>query len=107
MESDTEVFLNGSVKFPFGLEAPWKSRFYAEQYVRNQWVSGMVDRKIPDMCDWKLNPAEIWYPYLKDQTNCPIPIDVNILRLTHCRFEVKFLFFSGKLELGHVPVEVP
>lgn len=77
MESDTDVFLNGSVKFPKGLKPPWKSRFYAEQYVRNQWVTSMVDRKIPDQCFSGWNPVEIWYPYLENQTRCPIPAGVN------------------------------
>ena len=50
MESDNDIFLNGSVKFPKGMTAPWKGRFYAEQYIRSQWVTSGVDRRIPDIC---------------------------------------------------------
>lgn len=81
IESDTDIFLNGTVKFLKEVKSPWKVYAFAEQYVRDQWVVAMFNRKIPDYCAVMKNPGEFWYAMLKDKKGCPIPEGVNLNKL--------------------------
>lgn len=80
-ESDTDIFINGSVKILKKLESPWKSEYYAEQFYRDEWVRSPIQRKFDDLCKDFHNPTEMWYRLLKDIPGCPFSAGVNNLRL--------------------------
>jgi hypothetical protein len=77
VETDTEVFLNGTVKFLHEITSPWKTNVDLEEYVRSEWVPSVVQRRFADFCADLHNPAEPWYNNLKDQMGCPIPAGVS------------------------------
>lgn len=80
VESDTDIFLNGSVKIMKELKSPWLSEYYAEQFYRDQWVRSPIQRKFDDLCQVFHSPTEMWYPILKDVPGCPFAEGVsNIL----------------------------
>lgn len=76
IETDTDIYLNGTVIFLKEVTGPWKTRVYTEQYVRNEWVPAVIEKKIPDFCQNIHSPSEPWYNHLKDQIGCPIPVGV-------------------------------
>lgn len=77
IETDTEIFINGTVLFLEEVTGPWKTHVYTEQYVRSKWVPAVVEKKVPDLCSSLHKPNEAWYNHLKDQTGCPIPKGVS------------------------------
>jgi hypothetical protein len=77
IESDTDIFLNGSVKFLKEVKSPWNLKAYAEQSVRDKWIVAMFNRKIPDYCAAMKQHGEFWYDMLKDKQGCPILEGVN------------------------------
>lgn len=77
IETDTDIYLNGSVEFLKEVTGPWKTRVYSEQYVRSKWVPAIIEKKIPDLCQSIHSPNEPWYNHLKDQPGCPIPVGVK------------------------------
>jgi hypothetical protein len=80
VESDTDIFLNGSVKILKELKSPWLAEYYAEQFYRDTWVRSPIQRKFDDLCLSFHSPKEIWYKILKDVPECPFEADVNITR---------------------------
>lgn len=76
METDTDIYLNGTFKFLHEVTAPWKARVYTEQFVRDQWVPSVIEKKIPDFCQSLHSPTEPWYNHLKHVQGCPIPAGV-------------------------------
>jgi hypothetical protein len=77
IETDTDIYINGTVGFLKEVTAPWKTHVYTEQYVRSEWVPAVIEKKIPDLCKTLHSPTEPWYNHLKDQIGCPIPIEVS------------------------------
>lgn len=76
MESDTDFFLNGTLKFLKAIHSPWKVNAIGERWYRDQWVPG-VEKKIADSCGEihkKINPS---YPLLKDKKGCPLESGVR------------------------------
>jgi hypothetical protein len=69
-ESDTEIFINGSMTFMKDFKAPWKSEFYAEQLVRNSWIQTAIRRKYDDFCTVIHSPVEVWYTKFRDVQGC-------------------------------------
>lgn len=78
MESDTDIFLNGTFKHLREFKRGIKGRVYAEQFVRGKWVFSMINRKIPDWCDSMANPLEAWYDFYKEYPRCPLKAGVSI-----------------------------
>lgn len=76
-ESDTKVFLNGSIKFLKNVEAPWMIHMFAEKLHRGQWNVYAIDKTVPDFCSVMHSPKEVWYPYVKDFGGCPIAAGVS------------------------------
>lgn len=76
-ESDTKVFLNGSIKFLRNVEAPWSVHIFAEKFNRGQWNVYAIDKTVPDFCSVMHRPSEPWYLYLKDFGGCPIKAGVS------------------------------
>lgn len=77
-ESDTDIFLNGSIVLAWkGLKSPMKARVFAEKFIREKWVSALVDKKISDWCKVMHNPMEVYYNLFKDQPGCDIPEGVR------------------------------
>jgi hypothetical protein len=76
-ESDTDIFINGSVKFLKTIRSPLKVHAYAEQYVRSQWVISMIDKRIADGCASMHNPLEPWYNLYKNLSGCPLEAGVR------------------------------
>jgi hypothetical protein len=77
VETDTEIFLNGTAKFLHEITSPWKTNVDLEEYVRSEWVPSVVQRKFEDFCEEMHKPTEPWYNNLKDQIGCPIPGGVS------------------------------
>lgn len=75
-ESDTEVYANGSVKFLKDVDGRWAANIFAEKFYRGQWNIYAFDKKVPDFCASKHNPAELWYKYFKDTKPCPLKAGV-------------------------------
>jgi hypothetical protein len=88
--SDTEIFLNGSIKIIKELKAPWVSEIYAEQFVRNSCIQTPLQRKFNDICPHLHNPLEIWYKLMKNVQGCDykegvrtlgVPLDLRLFLL--------------------------
>lgn len=76
--SDTEIFLNGSIKVLRDIESPWKGLFTAEKNIRNQW-NIQCEKKYPDLCESIHDPAEFTYKITKTLPKCSIAADVRCL----------------------------
>jgi hypothetical protein len=72
IESDYDVFLNGSIKFLLSMQSPWNAEYYGEQFVRNTWVRSPVQKKFFDICPHIHSPLEIWYNIMKGSPGCPL-----------------------------------
>jgi hypothetical protein len=79
IETDTDIFVNGSFKFLKRIESPLKLRVFSEQYVRSKWVISMIDRRIPDACAVMHSPLEVWYKFYKEYPGCPFEAGVRNL----------------------------
>lgn len=90
MESDTEFFVNGTLKFLKPIRSPWKLNAIGERWERNAWVPG-VEKKVEDACDHLRNPALPNYPFVKDQKPCPLAAGVSVA------FEFFLLHFPSDL----------
>lgn len=77
IESDTDIFINGTIDFFKNVQTPWKARFYSEKYDRDQWLPAMLDTKVADFCTRIHNPKDFWYNQLKHVKGCPIKAGVN------------------------------
>ena len=79
-ESDTKVYLNGSMNFLKEVKKPWSWVVFTERFSRNQWNVDSFYRKIPDFCKSILNPLEPWYFITSKMTpnNCPFLAGVSI-----------------------------
>lgn len=75
--SDTEVFLNGTVKFLKAIKAPWIVHAFTEKNIRGQWSLYALEKKIPDFCEVMHRKSEIWFSYMKDLPGCPLEKGVN------------------------------
>lgn len=75
-ETDTSIFLNGTIRFRKDVQAPWKVFGYGETYDRATW-SKRAERTIPDFCQVMHTPTEQWFPYFKDQPGCPYKAGVS------------------------------
>ena len=77
VESDTEVFLNGSVIIMKELRAPWNVEYYAEELRQNKWTRSPIQKKFNDFCGSFHNPTDIWYMLLKDFPGCDFKAGVR------------------------------
>jgi hypothetical protein len=91
-ETDTDVFLNGSLTVLKGVESPWKWTIFAEKFEREQWHVAVINRVIPDFCKVIQKPTEPWYYVTKklEHKYCPFPAGVS-LKLTP---QSQLTFFS-------------
>lgn len=80
VESDYDVFLNGTFRFNKEIKS-WNAHFYTEEFYRNEWTRRLVDRKVADFCKVIHSPTELWYNQMKKQPGCPIKAGVNFYRL--------------------------
>jgi hypothetical protein len=76
-ESDSDVFMNGSVKFLKEIKAPWIVHAYTEKFIRGQWSLYAMEKKISDFCAVIHKKSEIWYNYMKDLPGCPLEQGVS------------------------------
>lgn len=77
IESDTDIFLNGTWKFLKEVKK-WKGQNIAEQFDRGAWSKRGIDRKWDDFCPQIHNPTELWYNMFKKVKECPFPAGVNL-----------------------------
>jgi hypothetical protein len=76
-ESDTEVYINGSLKFLRQVGQLLPFRMYAEKLQRDgQWLVESFNIKRPDFCDALHNPTEVWYAKSK-KYKCPLKAGVR------------------------------
>jgi hypothetical protein len=92
IESDTDIYLNGTVKFLQEITSPWKTEVKSDEYVRSEWVPSVVQRKIPDFCAVLHSPIEPWYNFMKDLTGCPISAGVRKTSKNKLKIFSQFLF---------------
>lgn len=78
VESDFEIFVDGSAKIMKPLKSPWKSEYFAEQLNRNEWVRSPIQKKFNDLCLNFHNPLELWYQFTKNLPGCPFASQVNV-----------------------------
>lgn len=76
-ESDTDVFINGTVKFLKEIKAPWITHAFTEKFMGGRWSLYALERKFPDFCAVMHSRTEIWYNYMKDLPGCPLKKGVH------------------------------
>lgn len=86
VESDTEIFLNGSVKILREVKTPWVAEYFAEQYVRDQWVRSPIQRKFDDLCLFIHSPTELWFRITQSVPNCPFKAGVKMISKIKTQF---------------------
>lgn len=79
--SDTEIIINGSIKFLKEIKAPWVSDSFSEQFYRGQWDMYVYQRRFPDFCAVLHSPVEVWYNYTKTFKSCPLKPNVRCNKL--------------------------
>lgn len=84
--SDTEMMINGSVKFLKGFEEPWRVIFHTEKFERGQWNALAYQRRMDDLCKNIHGPTEIWYQYAKVLKGCPLKAGVIFFKYFLIRF---------------------
>lgn len=77
VESDVDVFLNGTVTIMRDLHSPWVVEYFAEQFYRGQWNQSPIRRKFDDFCPFFHNPTDVWYKLLKDFPGCDFKAGVK------------------------------
>jgi hypothetical protein len=80
-ESDTEVALNGSIKFMRKVESTIPCEVYIEKFIRGQWVKELYDKKFNDLCEAIDNPRNAFYKKFEKQKRCPL--DVGVKKVNH------------------------
>jgi hypothetical protein len=105
VESDYDVFINGTTKHLKSFKSPIKGRISGEQLVRGKWVITGFDRKISDLCATMHNPMEAWYYVFKDFEKCPVPAGVNQIDKIIKNLIIKL--FSDGLEIQHDTLQLP
>lgn len=78
-ESDTVLYMNGSVKFLKTAALPFKNYVYAEKFERGQWTLQAFERKYPDFCNVKNDPKEVAYSYFRVCPKCPFEAGESII----------------------------
>lgn len=101
-ESDTSVFLNGSVRFLKTIESPWKVHMVGEKFERGEWNVYAFNKKVADFCAVMHSPAEVWYPYFKDFNGCPIEAGVSSFNILINMESNKMFLEPVRLEVRHV-----
>jgi hypothetical protein len=96
VESDTDIFLNGSMKNLKTVGSPMKVRIYFEKYTRSQWTIANMDRRIRDFCAVLHSPAEVWYEFFKDVWDCPFSAGVSE---SFCQTKLKHLFSTDCVQV--------
>lgn len=76
-ESDTEIFMNGTVRFLKDIESPWMERHFLEQFDRGQWHVGIMNTPLKDWCPRISNPLEPWHKQIQHVQPCPISAGVS------------------------------
>lgn len=78
-ESDTKVYLNGSLIFMQDIDAPWRWYVFTERFDRDKWHIDTFTKRIPDFCKSIQNPLEPWYFMTSklEHKNCPFPAGVT------------------------------
>jgi hypothetical protein len=69
----------GTAKVLNRIDAPWKSYYFIEKSIRNQWNRALLDRRVPDFCKGLDNPKEPWYRFtsLLNRKECPFEAGWN------------------------------
>lgn len=80
MESDYDVFLNGTIKVLKDIKhVPVK--LYAEKYDRGQWHVALYNKKLRNFCTKFHSSLELWYYYTKNFPRCPLKAGVRTIKL--------------------------
>lgn len=79
-ESDTAVFLNGSLHILKKVDSPWKSTVFTERFLRGKWNVEALHKKIPDFCAVLQDPLTSWYHITSqwNPKNCPYEAGVSL-----------------------------
>lgn len=79
IESDTKVFLNGSLRYKKEIKSPWTAIVFLERFDRGQWNTEAMYKKIPDFCKEIQNPLMPWYKQTSQlkHKHCPFAAGVR------------------------------
>lgn len=77
--SDTEMFVNGSIRFLKDIDSPWQERHYTEKFDRGQWNLALVNTQFQDFCPRIKSPTEAWHFQMRHLPGCPIKAGVRML----------------------------
>ncbi|XP_062551771.1 uncharacterized protein LOC134217032 [Armigeres subalbatus] len=72
-EDDGTITINGTTRFTNDYGGPVRWKMYTKRLERGQWVAGIIQRDVFDMCAILTVPNELWYPLVKklNKQKCP------------------------------------
>ena len=75
--SDTDVYMNGTIRMARKFVSIIPYHVYAEKFDRNQWNLAVYNAKRDDFCKALHDPTEVWYSKFKRVKGCPLEIGVS------------------------------
>jgi hypothetical protein len=76
-ESDTDVYMNGSVKFMRDVGSNTGVHIFYEKLIRGQWNIEVFNANRSSFCASLQNPMEGWYIKTKKLKGCPLKAGVR------------------------------
>jgi hypothetical protein len=106
-ESDTDVYLNGSLNFVKEVEAPWKAKIFTEKFDRNEWHIKALDKKISDFCESIRDEKEPWYFVTSkfEPNECPFAAGVSFLMQFVDQVTISLNSNQAKIKLDYILLE--
>lgn len=78
--SDTDLFVNGSLKILKEVKSPFSGKVFAERFDRGAWSLELFNRNYNDFCTTFVNPLEPSYVFTSkmEPKACPFPANVRL-----------------------------
>lgn len=91
--TDTDLFVNGSLKILKEVKSPFSGKVFAERFDRGAWSLELFNRNYNDFCTTFINPLEPSYVFTSkmEPKACPFPANVR-LYLTYLTENFLFSF---------------
>lgn len=81
VQSDYEIFLNGTLRFNHEMKSPWKAFLIGEKLVGGKWIHAQVEKKYKDYCKAFRDPTDFLYFIYKKFQGCPLPAGVSTVKI--------------------------